>query len=53
MLMRSYNKVFTINWVYLSILENTMSSLSSMALAASLTQPYKNIRLLISLLCTE
>ena len=52
MLMRSYNKLFTINWVYLSILEDTMSSLSSMAVA-SLTQPYKNIRLPISLLCTE
>ena len=44
MLMRSYNKLFTINWVYLSILENKMSLLLSMALA-SLTQPYKNIRL--------
>ena len=47
MLMRLYNKLFTINWVYMSILENTMLSLLSMALA-SLTEPYKNIRLHIS-----
>ena len=47
MLMRLYNKLFTINWVYMSILENAMSSLLSMALA-SLTEPYKNIRLHIS-----
>ena len=40
MLMRLYNKLFTINWVNMSILENTMSSLLSMALA-SLTKPYK------------
>ena len=40
MLMRLYNKLFTINWVYMSILENTMSSLLSMALT-SLTEPYK------------
>ena len=44
MLMRLYNKLFTINWVYMSILENTMSSLLSMALV-SLNEPYKNIRL--------
>ena len=47
MLVRSYNKLFTINWVYLLILENTMSSFSSMALA-SLTQPYRNIMFPIS-----
>ena len=47
MLMRLYNKLFTINWVYMSILENIMSSLLSMALA-SLTEPYKNTRLHIS-----
>ena len=35
--MKSYNKQFTINWVYLSILENTMSSLLSMALASRLS----------------
>ena len=40
MLMKLYNKLFTISWVYMSILENTMSSLLSMALA-SLTEPYK------------
>ena len=45
--MRLYNKLFTINWVYMSIFENTMASLLSMALA-SLTEPYKNIRLHIS-----
>ena len=52
MLMRLYNKLFTINLVYLSILENIMSSVLSMALAR-LTQPYKNIRPNISLLCTQ
>ena len=34
MLMMSSNKIFTINWVSLSILENTMSSLLSMAVAS-------------------
>ena len=38
--MMSYNKILAINWVSLSILGNTMSSLLSMALA-SLIQPYK------------
>ena len=52
MLMRAYNILFTINLAYLSIIENTMSSLLSMALAR-LTQPYKNIGLNISLLWTE
>ena len=52
MLMRSYNKLFTINCVYLSILENTMSSLLSMAFA-TLIQPYKKTALHCSLLCTE
>ena len=52
MLMMSYNKIFTINWVSFSILENTMSSLLSMALA-SLIQPYKKIGLHVSFLCTE
>ena len=52
MLMMSYNKLFTINWIYLSILENTISSLLSMALA-TLIQPYKKIGLNSSLLCTE
>ena len=47
MLMRLYNKLFTINWVYISILDNTMLSLLSMVLA-SLTEAYKNIRLHIS-----
>ena len=47
MLMRLYNKLFIVNWVYMSILENTMSSRLSMALA-NLTEPYKNIRLHIS-----
>ena len=47
MLMRLHNKLFAINWVYMSILENTMSSLLCMALA-SLTEPYKNMRLHIS-----
>ena len=40
MLMRLYNKLFTINWVYMSILENTMSSLLSIVVT-SLTEPYK------------
>ena len=40
MLVGSYNKLFTINWVSSSILENIMSSLLSIALA-SLIQPYK------------
>ena len=51
-LMISYIKIFTIYWVSLSILENTVSSLLSMALA-SLIQPYKKIGFHISLLCTE
>ena len=38
--MMSHNKIFAINWVSLSILGNTMSSLLSMALA-SLIQSYK------------
>ena len=52
MLMMSYNKIFIVNWVSLSILENTMSSLLSMALA-SLIQPHKKIGFHISVLCTE
>ena len=47
MLMRLYNKLFTINWVYMPVLENTMSLLLSMALA-SMTEPYRNIKLHIS-----
>ena len=43
MLMKSYNKLFIIiNWVYLYVLENTMSSLLSMALP-TLIQPYRRI----------